>query len=282
MVDHDSPEIFCTACQHNRIIPNLQEPEFAERWLKVEQAKHRLIYQLLRMKLPLSTKNENPKTGLMFNFMADTGAEKEVMTGHDNGLITLNMAEADDVERELSRRKMQEAYRTVLGHFRHEIGHYYWDRLVDNTYNLGGYRGLFGDDRLDYQEALNKHYQNGAPANWQNEYISAYATMHPWEDWAETWAHYMHIMDTLETAWAMGLSVQPGQDVQPFAFTTRVDIDPYTIPNFYTIFEWWLPVAMSLNAVSRSMGQPDLYPFIIPPKVADKLAFIHTLVKRTN
>ncbi|MBE7175072.1 MAG: putative zinc-binding peptidase [Mucilaginibacter polytrichastri] len=279
LVAGDSHDLFCTACRHNRIIPNLQDPEFAYRWRRVEQAKHRLIYQLLRMKLPLKTKAEDQQEGLMFDFLSDSG-DKEVMTGHDNGLITLNISEADDAEREQARRQMEEAYRTVLGHFRHEIGHYYWDRLVAGNYNLGGYRGLFGNETADYQQALDRHYSEGAPSNWPDRYISAYATMHPWEDWAETWAHYMHIMDTLETAYAMGLSVQPGAHVLENAFITRIDLDPYTVPNFYTLFEWWLPVAMSLNSISRSMGQQDLYPFIIPPKVADKLAFIHTIIKR--
>jgi hypothetical protein len=92
----------------------------------------------------------------------------------------------------------------LLGHFRHEVGHYFWDRLVaTDPHQLEEFRVLFGDDRQDYGEALKRHYDEGAPANWQDTYISMYATMHPWEDFAETWAHYLHIVDTLETAGAL-------------------------------------------------------------------------------
>ena len=133
------------------------------------------------------------------------------MTGHDEGIITLNIAEADSAFRENMREKMGEAYRTVLGHLRHEIGHYYWDRLIRNSNLLGAFRELFGDDTLDYEQAVQRHYEQGAPANWSDSYISAYATMHPWEDWAETWAHYLHMVDTLETAKSHGLSLRvPG------------------------------------------------------------------------
>ncbi|MBE7178566.1 MAG: putative zinc-binding metallopeptidase, partial [Mucilaginibacter polytrichastri] len=180
LVEDSGDGLFCTACRHNRVIPDLTNQDHLDRWSKVERAKHRLIYQLIKLGLPLPTKSEDPIKGLSFDFMSDTGTEKKVMTGHDNGLITLNITEADDVEREMTRRQMQEAYRTLLGHFRHEIGHYYWDMLIDNTDNLLAYRDLFGDDRVDYQQAIDKHYENGAPADWQSSYISAYAAMHPW------------------------------------------------------------------------------------------------------
>src|SRR5262249_19955298 len=158
-------------------------------------AKHRLAYQLLRMKLPVISKLQNEQTGLVFDFKANGSSHdsERVMTGHDNGVITINIQEADDIEREMARRQMDEVYRTLLGHFRHEIGHYYWDRLIANTSNLEKCKSLFGDDTLDYSKALQKHYNEGTPPNWNQNYISMYATTHPWEDWAETWAHYMHI-----------------------------------------------------------------------------------------
>ena len=183
-------------------------------WRKLEAAKHRLFYTLLRLNLPIETRNENPE-GLAFDFLADQPAQSgpKVMTGHDNGLITIALAEADDAERERRRTAMGEPYRTLLGHFRHEVGHYYWDRLVRDEGRLDPCRAVFGDDSQDYEQALQRHYAEGAPANWQENFVSAYATTHPWEDFAETWAHYLHIVDTLEMAGAFG--VQRRSEARP-------------------------------------------------------------------
>jgi hypothetical protein len=202
LVSSKSQSGFCIACDLNRTIPDLSIPEHLQQWKTIETAKHRLIYSLLRMKLPLISKNTDEKSGLAFDFIADTSQEDadKVLTGHHNGLITINIAEADDIERETARKLMKEVYRTVLGHFRHEIAHYYWDRLIADSNKIEGCRQLFGDERIDYAEALKSHYEQGPPADWNNHFISAYASTHPWEDWAETWAHYMHIVDTLETA----------------------------------------------------------------------------------
>jgi hypothetical protein len=267
----------CRACSHNRTIPDLSKQEYRQRWNVIENGKHRLIYQLLRMQLPLVNKIEDPEKGLLFDFMADdeANAEQKILTGHDNGVITLNIAEADDVEREMTRKGMAEVYRTVLGHFRHEVGHYYWDRLIDNSEFLQESRELFGDDRIDYGEALKVHYKEGAPVDWNNRFISAYATTHPWEDWAETWAHYLHIIDTSETAYSFGLSVRP-QLASPSAnLAANINADPYEQSNFDEIISKWLPLTFALNSVNRSMGLHDLYPFVIPALVIDKLKFIH-------
>jgi hypothetical protein len=198
------------------------------------------------------------------------------MTGHDNGLITLAVREADDVVREKVRSEMGEPYRTLLGHFRHESGHYFWDRLVaTDPARLEACRGLFGDDQADYGEALKKHYGEGAPANWQNDFVSMYATMHPWEDFAETWAHYLHIVDTLETAAAFGIKVKPRR--ARGALAASVDFDPYRASNMDMLINAWLPVEFATNSMNRSMGQMDLYPFVLSPKVIEKLGFIHAL-----
>ncbi len=267
---------FCKACSFNRTIPNISNAEYRLRWTTIETAKHRLIYSLLKLKLPLYSKIVDEQAGLLFDFMADEkGSGQRILTGHDNGLITINIAEADDIEREMMRKSMDEVYRTVLGHFRHEVGHYYWDRLIDNTPNLDGYRALFGDERKDYSEALNEHYNNGTPANWNNEFISAYATMHPWEDWAETWAHYLHIIDTVETAYAYGMSVHPAIASNASLLNADINIDPYETPDFNKVLTLWFPLTFALNSLNRSMGLHDVYPFIIPPKVVEKLLFIH-------
>jgi hypothetical protein len=283
LVAADSNVSFCKACELNRTIPDLSKTEYFEKWLKIENAKHKLVYQLLRMKLPVINKLQNKAAGLVFDFMADetTDDSERVMTGHDNGVITINIAEADDIEREMARRQMDEVYRTVLGHFRHEIGHYYWDRLIANTDNHLPFKKIFGDDQLDYEEALKKYYQQGALANWNKHFISAYATMHPWEDWAETWAHYLHIIDTLETAYSFGLSVHP-----LIADTKRLHAeikkDPYDVEDFEVIIEIWLPLTFAMNSLNRSMGLQDTYPFVITEPVKQKLKFIHEVVSKAS
>lgn len=275
---------FCTACQLNRTIPNISKYEYRQQWNTIENAKHRLVYSLLKMKLPLQTKTADPAKGLSFDFMADEkkDGQQKILTGHSEGLITINIAEADDIAREMARKAMDEVYRTVLGHFRHEIGHYYWDRLIDNTPYLQQCRQLFGDDRKDYGEALKEHYEKGASLNWNEEFISAYASTHPWEDWAETWAHYLHIIDTLETAFSFGLSLHPNIEYSSARIDADIKVDPYNVANFDEIFGLWLPLTFALNSLNRSMGLHDLYPFVIPPKVFDKLSFIHNVCYETR
>ena len=283
LVPADSATIFCKACELNRTIPDLRRPEYNQRWQRIEMAKHRMIYQLLRLKLTLVNKIKDEQNGLAFDFMADESSdEKEkIMTGHEDGVITINIAEADDIEREMARKQMDEVYRTVLGHFRHEIGHYYWDRLIDNTNNINGFRKIFGDERVDYAEALEKYYKEPVMPNWNQQYISAYATAHPWEDWAETWAHYLHIIDTLETAYAFGLSVDPLIAEASSVLSADIKSDPYSINNFEMIFRLWLPLTFVLNSLNRSMGLQDTYPFVITQSVKEKMKFIHSVV-RTN
>lgn len=279
VISTESSHSYCTACELNRTIPNLSKWEHIKRWSAIEVAKHRLIYSILRMKLPLFSKAKEKQSGLCFDFMADEqrGASNRILTGHDNGLITLNIAEADDVEREMARKAMDEVYRTVLGHFRHEVGHYYWDRLIYNSEWLEEFRIIFGDERKDYNTALQMHYKNGAPPNWNNQFISAYASVHPWEDWAETWAHYLHIIDTLETAYYFRLSVRPQLDQINRSASFQITENPYLIQDFSEIIQLWLPLTTTMNSLNRSMGQPDIYPFVISDPVVKKLSFIHRI-----
>ncbi len=275
LVPEGSGSGYCEACEFNRTIPDISNPEYRDRWRVIEWAKHRLIYALLRLNLLPGSKKKNPEAGLGFDFLADTGGGYRILTGHASGLITFNIAEADDIEREMTRRQMKEAYRTVLGHFRHEVGHYYWDRLIAGTDHEGPFRNLFGDERTDYGQALQRHYGQGAPPDWNERFISAYASTHPWEDWAETWAHYLHLLDTLETGYAFGIRVEPAS-VQPGSgLTVALDTDPYQITDFSGLLNRWLPLTFALNSLNRSMGLHDLYPFVIPPLVMEKLGFIH-------
>jgi hypothetical protein len=270
---------FCRACRHNGTIPNVSDPPQLLAWQQIEAAKHRLFYQLLRWNLPLRTRAEDPEHGLLFHFLSDPpeNAGPRVLTGHDNGVITIALVEADDVERERRRAAMGEPYRTLIGHFRHEVGHHYWDVLVRDQGKLEACRAMFGDDSADYGEALQRHYAEGAPANWQERFVSAYATTHPWEDFAETWAHYLHIVDTLEMASAFGLQIHPAVKASA-AMSARIDFDPYAAETVAPIMAAWFPFVFAMNGVNRAMGNRDLYPFVLPPPVIAKLGFIHDLV----
>ncbi|SEN39602.1 hypothetical protein SAMN04488003_11522 [Loktanella fryxellensis] len=265
------PGSFCLACAHNRIVPDATMDGNILRWREVELAKRKLIYALIQWNLPRPTRQQNPTLGLAFDFLADAEGPNgvtPVMTGHEDGLITINIAESDDEVRVARRTAMDEPYRTLIGHMRHEVGHYYWAMLVDGTSHIDRYREIFGDEREDYGAALQRHYDNGAPAGWPQTHISAYATSHPWEDFAETWAHWMHIADGVETATAYKMSLD-GVEVTQDAYAAT-DVEP--------VVEAWVPVTVALNNMNRSMGQPDLYPFVLNKPVMAKLQFINDLI----
>jgi len=270
---------FCRACRHNGIIPPMDDPHNLGNWQVIERAKKRLFYSLLRFRLPLATRNEDPVHGLRFEFLSDQAAHHPVMTGHENGIITLALKEADDAERERRRTAMNEPYRTLLGHFRHEVGHYFWDLLIaPQPANLERFRALFGDERPDYGEALQRHYASGAPPDWQQHFISAYATSHPWEDWAETWAHLLHIVDTTEVASAFGVRLDPKVDTSG-ELKTRIDFDPYRLNAIEPLIEHWIPLSSLMNNLNRAIGQRDAYPFVLSPPVIAKLGFILETVR---
>ncbi len=271
---------FCIACELNRTIPALDNPENVDLWRRLEIAKHRLVYSLLRFRLPVEGKVADEETGIAFDFMADSDPEHRVMTGHDNGVITLNIGEADEKLRVKHKLDLGEKYRTLLGHFRHEIGHYYWDVFFKND-NAGveNFRKIFGDETIDYGKALELYYENGAPANWNDNFISPYSTAHAWEDWAETWAHFLHLMDTLETAYSFGIAVNPRKANDELQMQANISRDPYSIKNFDEIIKMWLPLTFAVNSLNRSMGHQDFYPFIISAAVIEKLRFIHGQVK---
>jgi hypothetical protein len=266
---------FCIACALNRVIPTLDSDQNRHRWKNMEVAKHRLIYSLLRLHLPFKVVREGKEEDIFFDFMADTPAGEKVLTGHDNGIITINIAEADEAERARNKQNLGERYRTLLGHFRHEIGHYYWDVLIRDGTSLEKYRALFGDERKDYGAALETYYANGAPADWNQRFVSQYATAHPWEDWAETWAHYLHMMDTLETAWSFGIQIDPVELDDDLGIKARVVREPYDQGDFNRLIKSWLPLCFAVNSLNRSMGHPDFYPFVLSPVVIEKLKFIH-------
>jgi hypothetical protein len=282
VVDASDPNGLCVACRLNRTIPDLHIANNLALWTKIESEKRRLIYSLVTLSLPLAPVEEDAPQ-LAFDFLSDSaaavGESGPVLTGHANGLITLNINEADSAYRERMREQMAEPYRTLLGHFRHESGHYYWDILVSHSEWLEQVRALFGDDRQDYASTLKAYYENGPGEDWQLNYVSAYASSHPWEDWAETWAHYLHIIDTLETAREFGLQVHPHltDDEQ---LQTDVEINPYLTENFRSIIENWLPLTYALNSLNRSMGHEHAYPFVLGEPVIQKLDLIHRILQK--
>jgi len=246
----------------------------------MELAKRRLVYSLMSLQLPVINKEEDPERGLAFEFVVDpeTPDGPPALTGHASGVIRINLAEADDVERERRRCALHEPCRTLLGHFRHEIGHYYWDLMVrDNGGRLEAFRQLFGDERQDYSAALDKNYTQGPPADWQQHYISSYASSHPWEDWAETWAHYLHLMDALETAAVSGLSLRPKRADEPSLVRARNVMQ--TVVPFDDVIHDWFALTYMLNNFNRGLGQLDAYPFVVSPPAIEKLRFLDALVR---
>jgi len=262
----------CRSCALTRTRPADTDPEAHGWFIEAEAAKRRLVAQVVDLGLPLVSFAQAPD-GLGFDLL--TSRFDQVTTGHEDGLITVDLAEADDAHRERVRQELGEAYRTVLGHFRHEVGHYYWTVLVDGAGRHEEFRARFGDERADYGDAVSAHYGGDGPVNWQNDYVSAYATMHPWEDWAETFAHYLHIRDSLQTAAETGVKV-----TDPDGTVTDPAGDDVEHGPFRELVEEWIAVAGALNALNRSMGAADLYPFVLSPAVIDKLAYVDRLVRQ--
>ena len=279
VVEADDPEPFCVACRHNRLVPNTNTQEGIDRWRRIGQAQRHLFYSLLRWRLPHPDRRQDPQGGLVFDFLEDEVAEDgsvvPAKTGHEEGLIAIRAAEADDVTREQARTSMNEPYRTLLGHFRHETGHFIWNKLIRDRNRLDTFRATFGDERADYGAALQSYYDNGPPAGWQDNFVSAYASAHPWEDFAECFAHFLHIVDTLETARAFGLSVEP-RGYQEMA--AEVDFNPYRAESAEQLVSAWVPLSVAINSIQRSMGQPDSYPFLLPPPVEEKLEYLRRVI----
>lgn len=279
LVSTDSPEELCEACVLNHIVPDTSNPTHLREWRRLEIAKHWLVYALRRLGLPFTNRIASKHNLLEFDFISEDDVGNRALTGHDSGLITINTAEADPVHREATRVQMRERYRTLIGHFRHEVGHYYWDVLIaENEAFLTEFRQLFGDDRENYQEALKRHYKNGAPANWRNHYISKYAATHAWEDWAETWAHYLHLLDMLETAYSFGVRVNPSVAPEQM-MSMEASFDPYQEPDMARIIAACIPLTFAANMLNRGMGRKDLYPFVINAAVREKLTFVHKVVR---
>lgn len=282
MVRNDDPNPLCHSCRLTQVIPDLSKPQNHELWFKMESAKRRLLFTLMSLGLPIWEPVEG-KPRLSFHFMEDVNEDEygqeltvksTVVTGHNNGTITLNLKEAEDSSRVEMREKMNERYRTLVGHFRHESGHFYWDWLIRGTRELASFRAMFGDETINYTASLKGYYDNGPIDDWQSCWISAYASSHAWEDWAETWAHYLHIVDTLDTAADYGVAVEGNEIKQPTQLT-------YIHRPFKQLYEDWVRLTTMLNGLNRSMGMDDAYPFVIPGPALQKIEYIHDLIQRS-
>jgi hypothetical protein len=284
LVPAEETESLCRSCRLNRTIPQLDDEDNCRWWRQIENAKRRLVAQLLGLGLPVKSKvGEDEECGVMFDFLRSPKEGPRVLTGHADGLITLNVEEADDSKREKIRHDLREPYRTLLGHFRHEIGHYYWDRLVPGTPWHEKFRELFGDEREDYAAALKRNYEQGPPPDWADRHITSYASVHPWEDWAESWAHYLHVVDSLDTALGFGLR---GEDVEaavePFTVNDLYDPEAPDAKRVVLLVNSWVQLTTVLNELARSMGQHDFYPFVMSRSVLRKLHFIQMVVKEAR
>lgn len=277
-VPADDPNPLCVSCRQTRVLPDLSVPGNRDRWYRIEVAKRRLFYTLAMLGLVATQPPNGERDGPVFEFLADLPGQ-QVMTGHCAGVITLNVAEADDAERVRRRIALHEPYRTLLGHLRHESGHYYWDRLILEGGRTDAFRAMFGDERADYGQALDAYYAaGGARPDWQEDHVTAYATAHPWEDWAETWAHYLHMVDLLETAASYSTSLAlpgtAGEHAEPVS-------DPFAAAggSFDRLVAQWVPVTLLVNSLNRSLGHDDAYPFALSPRALDKLRFVHDLIR---
>ena len=275
LVSLDDDAAQCFSCRLTRRRPDADDTIALEKLAEAGVAKRRLLVQLFDLGLPVTPYYES-EGGLAFDLLSSRSGGP-VVTGHDNGVITIDLAETLDAHREALRVRLGEPYRTMLGHFRHEVGHYYQQVLVSSEPRLGECRALFGDERQSYSAAIDRHYRFGAPPDWASDYISEYATMHPWEDFAETFAHYLHITGTLATAAAGGVVLQADrlgglitEDIVPACDYSRLGLD--------RMLDDWHGLSVMFNRVNRSMGQRDLYPFTLSQPVVDKLGFVHSLI----
>lgn len=279
---HESAGLrLCRACRLDRTIPDLSDPTNARWWRLAEMSKRRLVAVLIELGLPVRSRvSEDPEWGLAFDFLRSPSGGPKVITGHADGVVTLDIEEADPARRESIRELLQEPYRTVLGHLRHEVGHYYWYRLVEHSAWLEPFRRVFGDERASYVEALRRHYAQGPAADWQLHHVSAYASTHPWEDWAETWAHYLHMLDTLATAASVGVQTDTIEiEYEPFTETSLEDDSAAAGgAQFLAFLNAWIALTGALNELSRSMGHPDYYPFVLSAEAVRKLHFIHRVI----
>ena len=279
-VPEHSSNLQCVACRQTTLLPDLSNGSNVAAWSQLEGVKRQIFYTLARLGLQSVDDGPLPDPGPRYAFLTDWPNGDPVMTGHANGTITVNLAEANNTERNKRRLDLSEPYRTLLGHLRHESGHYYWDRLIRDAGKQDAFRAVFGDEREDYNAALERHYARGETNNWHAQHVTAYAAAHPWEDWAETWAHYLHMVDLLDTAasYDTSLALPEPRAVRLPQLVIASPYDKAGAPDFATMVRQWAPLTLLLNSLNRSLGHDDAYPFALSTGALKKLEFIHDTV----
>lgn len=282
--DWESAGDLCISCRMNQVVPDLSRPQNRFLWARMESAKRRLIYTLLRLGIYIPTKKDDPQEGLAFE-IASSLLDSSVTTGHLNGIITMNLEEADDTYRQINRQLLGEAKRTLLGHFRHESAHYLWARFLSNKewehpWRLA-FREIFGNEWQDYGKALHSYYRSGPPTDWNLRFVSGYAASHPWEDWAETWSHYLQMLEGLETCDALGIQTAhltlPLQmlPVEAGTLSVHLNTSPGDSGCFLAMLQRWVCFSNVLNEISDSLGEPAPCPLVISVAIVRKLHLAH-------
>lgn len=260
----------CESCVTTRIHPDLAVPGNGLLWAKAEQAKRRALAGLRRWGW-FGDADDGPRPEFHMLSEATASGSVDVTMGHAAGVVTIDLAESDAAEQVRRREQLGEPYRTMVGHFRHEIAHFLFERLAASGAFTSGFRALFGDERADYGAALRRHYEAGPPEGWERNCISAYASAHPHEDWAESAAHMLHLVDMVDSFAAADLSS---------ATFSKPGHDAYAEVDASRLLAAALEIGVALNHVNRALGVDDLYPFVTPDKVLEKLAFAQAWLKR--
>ncbi|WP_071797159.1 zinc-binding metallopeptidase family protein [Natronohydrobacter thiooxidans] len=253
----------CESCGMTSMHPDLSVPGNEMHWARAEAAKRHVLAGLMRWGW-FTAGDSGPRPEFHMLAEATSQGAVDVTMGHAAGLVTINLAEADALERVRRREMLGEPYRTLIGHFRHEIAHFLFERLSGRGSFLADFRALFGDERQDYRAALARHYADGPPPDWQSAHVTAYAAAHPHEDWAESAAHAMHLTDLTDSFCAAGLGLG---DVIAQGYDAFRDTDPARL------LDRAIAIGVAMNHVNRAVGQPDIYPFVNTAVAREKLGF---------
>lgn len=260
----------CRSCAMTEVLPDLSVAGNTGLLVATEAAKRWVLANLGRWGW-FTMRDAGPRP--VFHMLAEAtqSGPAEVSMGHAAGTITINVVEADPAEQVRRREGLNEPFRTVIGHIRHELAHFLFQRLEYAPQFVAGFRGLFGDEQQDYTAALQRHYQVGPPAGWPERHISAYAAAHPHEDWAESTAHLLHLTDIVDSFVAAGLA---GPDIPGSGY------DAYAEASAERLITRGAALGVALNHVNRSMGLADLYPFMHSPAISEKLVFVHGWIRQ--
>jgi hypothetical protein len=258
------PDVWCRACRLTRGRPAESDLVATENWMRAENVKRRLVHQLVSLGLPVNPRSELHPQGLVFDLVHVPGAP--CVTGHRDGVVTIDITESDDQHRDSVRRSMGESFRTMIGHFRHEIGHQLWIELIGASDLLEPFRALFGDERADYPIALRRHHQSSEDVP-SPDFISGYATAHPHEDWAESFAHLLHLHDAAETAhWHGWTNLAPDEDDASTEHASSL--------------QGWLKVTTTADDIAVGLGAGPVYPFRPGGLALEKLEFARMAARR--